>query len=143
MKDKTPRSFVTFADGHEEDILHIYEDCMFGRVFITKSGVYGVAEVRDDQYPRSIHTVFYTMVVAYSLGHFASEFYVTDKIVKVTIDERIRVEYTIALNGDKDGYRFTNSILVPRNYSDEQIEELIRKESLCIYSWNKCEERRP
>lgn len=143
MKDKTPRSFVTFADGHEEDILHIYKDSAFEHVFITKSGVYGVAEVLDGHYPMLPKTVFYTMAVAYSLGHFASEFYVTDEIVKVTIDERVRVEYTIALNGDKDGYRFTNSILVPRNYSDEQIEELIRKESLCICSWKKCEERRP
>lgn len=126
---KKPRSFVTFQDGHEEEIIYYETYGATGVLFVTKSGVYLERSYRifKEAYYTPVNRTEFLRLSPIPNGivetHCKPEFnyFTMPDIKSVTIDERIPYKFYVKGNG---AYIF-GDVLVPPDASEETIRKLI------------------
>lgn len=116
---KQPRSYVTFKDGHEEDIVYYHDHGPVCTLFATKSGVYiysGFKLFTNCQFEKVV------LRGPESSGYIA----VIDEtnIKSITLDERVPYEYVIR----SDGAFIRGEILVPPSADNKKIRQLIAED---------------
>lgn len=109
------RKYMTFKDGHEEDILYM-EESENGVLFSTSSGIYRFLPPRE-----KIQGTYFirepSKFVRVTTKGEAHEI----NIDSITIDERVAYEYSLQFNGGTMG----GEILTSPNSDDKTICQLI------------------
>lgn len=113
------REYVTFKDGHEEDIVYLEDGNDLGVLFATKSGVYCFTPEKSNL--RGTYVI--TTPNQFQRVHLDANIRAED-IESVTIDRRISYEYEV----DGGGVYIRGKILVPPDYNDEKIRKLIMED---------------
>lgn len=118
------KSFVTFKDGHTEDIIYYQKRGCNKVLFATESGVY---KYIDNAIPFGIVGLsrqyeFWKLHLGANDTDFCHE--AACDIQSITLDERVPYEYRI--HGDL-GY-VTGSIIAPPNANEEEIKKLIMED---------------
>lgn len=124
-------SFITFKDGHKEEIFYFKKYKNSGLIFATKSGVYGYREVTSIPGVCGIIPRYQFI----KLGMEGPAPTITTEeafdIASVTIDERIKIAYALTDREDGDvldaGY-----VLVPPNATEDQIKLAVIDDLGCL-----------
>lgn len=114
-----PRSYATFKDGHEEDILYIEDRDDLGVLFATKSGIYRFCPDRDE----IRGTSWVREPNHFERVHLDAN-KPADDISFITIDRKVSYDYMIS----KDGVYIFGEILASPDACDEDIKDLIMDE---------------
>lgn len=122
---KKPRSFVTFMDGHKEDIVYYYDHGPACTLFATESGVYiysGLRFIMNGQFQKVVlrgpENSGYIAVIEET------------NIAYITIDERVPYEYTIFA---EDGTTIHGEVLAPPNADEKKIRQMIADDLYISY----------
>lgn len=117
------RSFVTFKDGHEEDIV-FYQAQNNKVLFATGSGIYFC----EEEPPLSLNTR--TTYYRFQISDNPAIRYETesvDTIASITLSSKVRREYCIDL---KVGPHIHGNLVVSRDISDEAFREMCIQDAI-------------
>lgn len=109
---ETPRSYVIFGNGIEEDILYFERSPHGDAIFTTKSGMYWYREynINTEDPKFVVHRI--------SFDNRCNPVLIT----RIVFDDRVKYEYDY----DPRGSEF--EVLAPKNASEEDILKLIAKD---------------
>lgn len=121
------KSFATFKDGHTEKIFY-FEKCHNKVLFATESGVY-IHRISPN--PSGVYGIFsltdFFKVNVTSDFHIALNFTEEFNIESITLDERLKVHFTI--DGEK------GEVLVNPHASENEIKLAILDSIDCYIDW--------
>lgn len=116
MNDNKPRSFVTFKDGHEEEIFYIEDNKNLGVLFATSSGIYcfkpATTVIRDSKIVRNPDQ--------FQKIHLDANTY-AEEIDSITVDSRDVYEFEIYGYGSF----ICGEILMPPDATTQDVRKAI------------------
>lgn len=114
---ETPRSYIRFEDGTEEDIVYFEKDLNGDIIFSTKNGIYKANKVPGVIVGMLSAPETFEIFKTTAGGDFRKVYY-----DRIRFDDRVKYEY------DYDPRESEFEILAPKSASEEDILKLIMKD---------------
>lgn len=114
---ETPRSYIRFEDGTEEDIVYFEKDLNGDIIFSTKNGIYKAKKVPGVIVGMLSARETFEISKMIAGGDFRKVYY-----DRIRFDDRVKCEY------DYNPRESEFEILAPKNASEEDILKLIAKD---------------